>query len=63
MDVASTSPDLFFSRIASHLCAPVFVFLTGLGAFLSVPNIMIGLRFPAFCSSAGCFWSYWNSRW
>lgn len=34
MDVASTSPDLFFSRIASHLCAPVFVFLTGLGAFL-----------------------------
>jgi uncharacterized membrane protein len=34
MDVASTSPELFFTRLASHLCAPVFVLLTGLGAWL-----------------------------
>lgn len=34
MDVASSSPELFFTRLASHLCAPVFVLLTGLGAWL-----------------------------
>ncbi|MDQ2187461.1 DUF1624 domain-containing protein [Alcaligenaceae bacterium A4P071] len=34
MDVASTDPTLFFSRLLAHLCAPVFVFLTGLSAWL-----------------------------
>ena len=34
MDVAATPPDLFFSRLLAHLCAPVFVFLTGLSAWL-----------------------------
>lgn len=34
MDVATTEPSLFFSRIAAHFCAPMFVFLTGLGAWL-----------------------------
>jgi len=33
--VASQTPiDLFFSRLLAHLCAPVFVFLTGLSAWL-----------------------------
>ena len=34
MDVAQTDPALFFSRTLAHLCAPVFVLLTGLAAFL-----------------------------
>lgn len=34
MDVAATEPSLFFSRLAAHFCAPMFVFLTGLGAWL-----------------------------
>ncbi|UAL11757.1 DUF1624 domain-containing protein [Caulobacter segnis] len=34
MDVEKTEPALFFTRLAAHLCAPVFVALTGLGAWL-----------------------------
>lgn len=34
MDLESTSPALFFTRMTAHLCAPAFVFLTGLSAWL-----------------------------
>lgn len=34
MTVPGTTPDVFFSRLAAHFCAPVFVFLTGLSAWL-----------------------------
>jgi uncharacterized membrane protein len=34
MLVESTSVDLFFTRLSAHLCAPVFIFLTGLSAWL-----------------------------
>ncbi|KQT32710.1 hypothetical protein ASG29_13345 [Sphingomonas sp. Leaf412] len=34
MDIATTTPGLFFTRLAAHLCAPVFVALTGLAAWL-----------------------------
>jgi len=34
MDPLNTPPELFFTRISSMLCAPVFVFLTGLSAWL-----------------------------
>nr|WP_314526495.1 heparan-alpha-glucosaminide N-acetyltransferase domain-containing protein [uncultured Pseudomonas sp.] len=34
MGIESTEPALFFSRTLAHLCAPVFVLLTGLSAYL-----------------------------
>ncbi len=34
MVIEDTSAGLFFSRLAAHFCAPVFVFLTGLSAWL-----------------------------
>lgn len=34
MNVATTAPELFFTRMTAHICAPVFVFLTGLSAWL-----------------------------
>jgi uncharacterized membrane protein len=34
MTIPGTPPEVFFSRLAAHFCAPVFVFLTGLSAWL-----------------------------
>ncbi len=34
MDIQHTDPSLFFTRLSAHFCAPIFVFLTGLSAYL-----------------------------
>lgn len=34
VDALTVAPDSFFSRMTSQICAPVFVALTGLGAYL-----------------------------
>ncbi len=56
MDVETTSPLLFFTRYAAHLCAPVFIFLTGLSAWLYAHPAKGGFRSPTgFLFKRGLF--------
>lgn len=55
MDISSTEPALFFSRISSHLCAPVFVFLTGLSAYLFQQKSQSLAETRAFLFKRGLF--------
>ncbi len=55
MDVAATAPELFFSRLLAHLCAPVFVLLTGLSAWLYGQKAGSRAQVSAFLAKRGLF--------
>ncbi len=55
MDVTATDPALFFSRTLAHLCAPVFILLTGLSAFLYGEKQMSRAATSAFLFKRGLF--------
>jgi len=55
MDVAQTEPALFFSRFAAHFCAPMFVFLTGLSAWLYAHPSAGPRPAPGFLLKRGLF--------
>ncbi|WP_296271315.1 DUF1624 domain-containing protein [Pseudomonas sp. UBA6323] len=55
MDVTTTEPALFFSRTLAHLCAPVFILLTGLSAFLFGEKQMSRAATSAFLFKRGLF--------
>lgn len=68
MDVETTSPALFFSRLCAHLCAPVFVLLTGVAAWLYAAPRGGAKAASAFLAKRGLFlialeWTVVNFAW
>ncbi|WP_276197630.1 DUF1624 domain-containing protein [Ferrimonas senticii] len=56
MTIDATDPKLFFTRLIAHLCAPTFVLLTGLSAWLYAnPSSGIGRSPVAFLIKRGLF--------
>ncbi|MGQ0835390.1 MAG: DUF1624 domain-containing protein [Gammaproteobacteria bacterium] len=56
MDVDATAPALYFTRYLAHLCAPLFIFLTGLSAWLYAHPAGGAYRSPtAFLFKRGLF--------
>jgi uncharacterized membrane protein len=56
MDVTQVQPELFVTRLLAHLCAPAFVFLTGLSAWLYASRQVEGRRAAAmFLCKRGLF--------
>ncbi|MCU1724870.1 DUF1624 domain-containing protein [Pseudomonas sp. 5P_5.1_Bac1] len=55
MDVTQIDPALFLSRTLAHLCAPVFILLTGLSAFLYGEKYQGKAAVSAFLFKRGLF--------
>ncbi len=68
MNLATTEPALFFTRLAAHLCAPVFVALTGLAAWLYAAPRGGARAASSFLAKRGLFlialeWTVVNFAW
>lgn len=53
LDLSTTGPALFMTRWITHLCAPVFVFLAGTSAYLTLLSQDNRLRTARFLRSRG----------
>jgi uncharacterized membrane protein len=53
LDLSTTSPALFMTRWITHLCAPVFVFLAGVSAWLTLKDQNDILKTKRFLRSRG----------
>ncbi|WP_293776466.1 heparan-alpha-glucosaminide N-acetyltransferase domain-containing protein [uncultured Oxalicibacterium sp.] len=68
MDLSTTEPALFFTRLTSHLCAPIFVALTGLAAYIYADRKGSTREASAFLFKRGLFliileWTVINFAW
>lgn len=52
-DLAQTTPLIFFTRWVTHICAPTFAFLAGVGAFLSLQRDGSKARLSRFLLTRG----------
>src|SRR6185503_6604087 len=53
LNLTKTTVPLFFTRWITHFCAPVFVFLAGVGAFLSTTRGKSKRELSWFLASRG----------
>jgi uncharacterized membrane protein len=48
-DLTRTYPALFLTRFITHLCAPTFILLAGISAYLHGKNLVTGGRLQVSC--------------
>ena len=53
VDLSQTTPDWFFTRLVTHICAPGFFFIAGFGAALSEQNGMSKHMLAGFLLTRG----------